>query len=63
MYVCPNKSCNRNYKSKGSFFNHVNYECGGRKQFECRFCYKKFSQKGSLKSHLGIIHSYLGYDL
>lgn len=58
-YTCPNKSCNKIYKSKGSYFNHVNYECGGRKQFECWLCNKKFSQKGTLKSHLGIIHSYL----
>lgn len=58
-YTCPNKSCNKIYKSKGSYFNHVNYECGGRKQFECWLCNKKFSQKGNLKSHLIIIHSYL----
>lgn len=60
MYICPNKSCNRQYKSQGSYFNHVQYECGGRKQFECPLCIKKFSQKGTLKSHLGIIHGYLG---
>lgn len=60
MFVCPNKSCNRIYKSKGSYVNHVRYECGGRKSFECWLCNKKFSQKGTLKSHLGIIHGYLG---
>lgn len=59
-FTCPNKLCNRKYKSQGSYFNHVQYECGGRKQFECWLCNKKFSQKGTLKSHLGIIHSYLG---
>ncbi|XP_022182651.1 putative uncharacterized zinc finger protein 814 [Myzus persicae] len=57
-YTCPNKSCNKIFKSKGSYFNHVNYECGGRKQFECWLCHKKFSQKGSLKSHLGLQSEY-----
>ncbi|XP_060880764.1 gastrula zinc finger protein XlCGF49.1-like [Metopolophium dirhodum] len=57
-YTCPNKSCNKIYKSKGSYFNHVNYECGGRKQFACWLCSKKFSQKGTLKSHLGLQSEY-----
>lgn len=58
-FICPNKSCNRVYKSRGSYSNHINYECGGRKPFKCWLCDKCFGQKGSLKSHLGIIHSYV----
>lgn len=59
-FVCPNKSCNRVYKSRGGYFNHVQYECGGRKQFQCWLCDRKFSQKASLKSHLGIVHHIIG---
>lgn len=61
IYTCKNINCKRTYMSRGSFYNHVQYECGGRKQFMCWVCNKKFGQKGTLKMHLYTIHGQLPF--
>lgn len=55
-FICP-KSCGRSYKSKRALNQHLKYECGIEPQFKCFVCLKRFSLKGSLKSHLGLIHN------
>lgn len=60
---CPNK-CGRSYKGsfrKGNLNRHLNYECGGQKKFQCSYCEKRFSQKGDLKKHYGLIHKLILY--
>lgn len=54
-FYCP-KNCGKVYKNKKSAWNHIRYECGMECQFHCDFCGKRFSQKSSLKTHLGLIH-------
>ncbi|XP_065209935.1 zinc finger protein 559-like [Planococcus citri] len=52
MIPCPN-NCGKQYKHKFNLNRHIRYECGVAKQFRCSECHKMFSQKSSLKSHLG----------
>jgi len=59
-YNCPTVSCKRVYKLKTSLNNHLKFECGGKRQFQCHKCYKNFAQKVTLKNHLGIIHKVIG---
>lgn len=54
--------CLRTYKLKSSLNNHIRFECGGQRKFNCSICSKKFSQKVTLKNHLAIIHKYIGCD-
>ncbi|XP_065203457.1 zinc finger protein OZF-like [Planococcus citri] len=54
-FSCPN-NCGKTYKHKGSVTFHVKYECGKEPQFVCMICERKFTQPGSLKSHLGVVH-------
>ncbi|XP_060880768.1 gastrula zinc finger protein XlCGF58.1-like [Metopolophium dirhodum] len=54
-FMCNN--CGRSYKYKRSLFAHQKFECGVQPKFGCHICSKKFSQKGSLRSHLIMIHN------
>ncbi|KAK7573699.1 hypothetical protein V9T40_010890 [Parthenolecanium corni] len=56
-YVCF--QCGRLYKHKESVYSHIKYECGIAKQFECYICRKQFSRKNYLKSHLGLVESFI----
>lgn len=58
MIPCPNH-CGKQYKHKFNLNRHIRYECGVDKQFRCSECNREFSQKSSLKSHLGLIHGKL----
>lgn len=55
-FICPN-FCGRSYQSKKALNQHLKYECGVEPQFKCFVCLKRFSFKGSLKNHLGLIHN------
>lgn len=58
---CPNQ-CGHCYRGKwrrSHLKQHLNNECGGSKKFLCNICYKHFSQKGSLKQHMILIHRLL----
>lgn len=57
-YVCPN-NCGRVYKYKGNMMLHYKQECGKEPAYVCKFCMKKFTKKGNLKTHLGLIHNSL----
>lgn len=54
-FPCPNK-CGRIYKYKTSMVKHFKHECGKEPKYFCRFCPKKFHQKGNLKTHIGLVH-------
>lgn len=58
VYACPN-SCGRVYKYKGNMMVHYKQECGKEPGYMCKFCMKKFTKKGNLKTHLGLIHNSL----
>ncbi|KAK7573712.1 hypothetical protein V9T40_010903 [Parthenolecanium corni] len=51
-FACPN-NCGRVYKYKGNMTVHFKLECGKEPSFMCKFCKKKFTKKGNLKTHLG----------
>ena len=57
-YACPN-NCGRIYKYKGNMMLHYKQECGKEPAYVCKFCMKKFTKKGNLKTHLGLIHNSL----
>jgi len=56
--MCYN--CGRRYKYKRNLFAHQKYECGVQRKFSCNYCLKKFAQKGTLRTHLVIIHKLVG---
>lgn len=58
QFACPN-NCGRVYKYKGNMMVHYKLECGKEPSFMCKFCMKKFTKKGNLKTHLGLIHNSL----
>lgn len=49
-------TCGKNYKHRQSLQNHKKFECGVDKKFKCHICEKWFRYKGSLNSHLGMVH-------
>ncbi|XP_066250358.1 zinc finger protein 32-like [Euwallacea similis] len=51
-YPCP--TCDRFYKHRSSLYNHLTYECGKAKRFECTIasCNYKTKRKGSLSNHM-----------
>jgi len=58
---CPN-NCGRCYRGAGRKWHlnsHVKYECGVPKQFVCTICRKCFAQKSVLKTHYGMVHSFI----
>jgi len=57
-FYCNN--CGRSYKYKRGLSNHQKYECGVQPKFSCNYCLKKFAQKGTLRSHLVIVHKFIG---
>lgn len=54
-FVCPNK-CGRSYKHKNTLSAHVRLECGVPRKFKCDICDKSFARKGTLKSHVAVVH-------
>lgn len=58
-YCCS--SCHRKYKYPTSVYNHRKFECNKEPQFECDFCKKRFTQKGSLKLHMANIHNVINW--
>lgn len=57
-FQCP-KQCGRRYKNYKSVLQHLKYECGVNKQFECHICNKQFSRRFSLKTHITLVHKIL----
>lgn len=55
IFSCPN-NCNRRYKSKSALARHLKLECGKEPQFQCNICFKKFSQRTTLRAHCGVKH-------
>lgn len=56
--MCLN-NCGKSYKHKYSLTQHMNYECGGKKNFSCHVCKKNYGRKYSLKKHLILTHQIL----
>lgn len=52
---CPN-GCGRKYVRKWNVRRHLTLECGVPKQFKCSICGREFTQKESLKTHMGMQH-------
>lgn len=54
-YYCP-KNCGRSYVAVSSLTRHLEYECGGVRQFGCPFCSKMFKQKVHKRRHIATVH-------
>ena len=54
-WICPN-NCGRKYKNKCHLSRHLKYECGVPKRFSCSMCNKRFAQRDSYRSHMGLKH-------
>lgn len=55
---CP-KNCGRSYKGthrKKVLRRHLVYECGVERKFMCTICFRRFSQKYYLSTHMGSVH-------
>lgn len=55
---CP-KNCGRSYTGthrKKVLRRHLVYECGVERKFMCNICFRRFSQKYYLSSHMGTVH-------
>lgn len=57
-FYCPN-NCGRKYKYKTGLCAHLKFECGKEPQFHCKFCSKKFTLKGNLKTHYALVHKHV----
>ncbi|KAL4149025.1 hypothetical protein QTP88_003108 [Uroleucon formosanum] len=55
---CPNQCgrCYRGEQRRGHLKRHLDTECGVPKRFLCTICFKRFSQKWSLKKHMILVH-------
>lgn len=55
---CPNQCgrCYRGDQRRGHLKRHLDTECGVPKRFQCIICFKRFSQKWSLKKHILLVH-------
>lgn len=55
---CPNQCgrCYRGEQRRGHLKRHLDTECGVPKRFLCTTCFKRFSQKWSLKKHMILVH-------
>lgn len=55
---CPNQCgrCYRGDQRRGHLKRHLDTECGVPKRFQCTICFKRFSQKWSLKKHILLVH-------
>lgn len=62
IFICPN-NCGRKYKHKCNLYKHLKYECGKVGQFECTICFKRYTQKASLKTHMGLIHKIIAPNM
>lgn len=54
-FLCPN-NCGRRYKYKAGVYQHLKFECGKERQFQCNVCLKKFSFRNNWKSHCIMKH-------
>ena len=54
-WYCPN-GCGHRYRRKWNVRRHLTLQCGVPKQFKCTICHKEFTQKESLKTHMGMQH-------
>jgi len=62
-FFCPNNECGRSYKRKSGLTQHLNYECGVEKKFQCMMCGQKYAQKSTMKSHMKKIHKIYGSNV
>lgn len=55
---CPN-NCGRSYvgyQRKSNLKRHLMTACGVEPKFQCPICYKKYSQKSTMKTHRILVH-------
>lgn len=55
-FYCPN-NCGRKYKWKRHVTQHLKFECGGLKNFNCSICQKSFTRNTTLKTHMIKMHN------
>ena len=48
----PCVTCGRQYRRLKALMAHVKYECGKAPQFQCPYCYHRFTQNSSLRAHI-----------
>jgi hypothetical protein len=48
----PCITCGRQYRRLKALMAHVKYECGKAPQFQCSYCYHRFTQNSSLRAHI-----------
>ena len=54
-WSCERCSC-KSYKRRAHLMQHLRYECGVERQFECPICWRKFKRRGDLNTHKANVH-------